>query len=707
MEVIEKALHFNPNCAKLIKIYLATIPNVFTNDRVMEVVQDYITRDQYNIFYWREYLNNFTSSMSCDAEKALKEFEKALKVLQKNHDSDIAILQIFRMCCLFLRQAGLYEQFFAIIHLMLSLNINDSSNFDSIFFTNEVQNAHLLDYEELVLSSNLPMNELWYRMETIRAICNFLPVKLSSSTNDQQMQDPQRYVFSEDICNLVTALKNSNAYNFDLFVIVLKLLKLPLPYYHIDNELFQTDDREMDDGMYFLSVLLRPTFGSLNFNQTFFGIIKDLNVPPNYLSFNVEYEPFLTCIQKILESCSNSFNDRQNKIVLILWLRLQRLIVIIDKLKLKNESNEQDQEEYAKYKKQIKTKVKNILKSSKHQNALGIYTEYALVEASLGDEASCDKILKMAMSAAVDGYQHDSKTELDYYQMALVFCERKLLDNKKDECLQVLLQLAGYYEDPIRYFNAKIQETRDEDGSNEIEDYFIPTTNKYHLIKAKCYYRLLTQSKKAALNDVLSYVEGTKEKSLLKEKLYELYVEIFHIKVNDEMTNMKSYMEVLVKALNEYPKNIFIMHTIAGQFSLRWFDVRKLLLKVPTNESIFYLLIASKYREDQFMDENTAVFKHRIYNTIDGLVKRKVEGIASVLTWRLYLRAAFNFDFTKCKSIFYQLLNNHPMNKQLYLDGAKYLPEEHSQLHDLIIEKGLRTHAIAEELEILRKTVLN
>lgn len=563
LETIEKALHFNPNNSKLIEMYLQTIPNVHTNDVVIKTIQDLISKDTANIFYWKHLLKNITSSMSCDTEKGLKEYEKALKVIQKTHDADISILQIFKSCCLFLRQAGLNEQFFAVIHLMMSMNICESSEFDRIFYTNESQNPHLLEYEDLVLSSNLPMNELWYRMETIRAICNFLPVKMSSS--EAQMSDPQRFVFNEDICNLVVPLRNCKAYNFDLFVIIMKLLKIPLPYYEINNELFVTDDIEIEDGMHFLSVLLRPTFGSENFNRIFFSIVKDLNMSPNFLSFNVEYEPFLNCILKILECCANSFSEKQNKVVLILWLRLQRLMVIIEKLKLKVEKKEQDAAEFTKYKKQIKSRVKNILKTSKYQNDLNIYTEYALIEAALGDDESCDKILKMAMSAAMDSYQHDPQSEINFYAISIEFCERKLFQSNKEECLRQLGILAGNNSNPVDYFNSKISEIYENDISNEIEDYFLPTTNKFNLIKAKIYYILLTQTKKSALTSILSHIDAIKEKSLVKEKLYELYVEIFHLKINDELMNIKNYLDVLTKALIEFPKNIFIMHTVAGK----------------------------------------------------------------------------------------------------------------------------------------------
>lgn len=699
LEVIEKALHFNPNNKELMKLYLETIPNVHPSDHVTKLIEDLIAKDSYNFTYWNHLLNNHQSSMSCEAENALKLYEKSMKVMRKDHDSDPQMLMLFKSCCLFLRQSGSNEKFFAIIQLMMNLNINSSDELDRIFYTTEVQNPHLNEYEDLVLKSDLPMNELWWRMETLRSICNFLPVRTSS---DGKMDDPQRFVFNEDICNLVNPLKNGRAYNFDLFIIILRLLKLPLPYRDVKNEIFATNDREIECGMEFLSVLLEKTVSCDTFNRILFNVIKDLNISPNYLNFNVEYEPYLELVSKILIACSSSFNERQNKIVLILWLRLQRLIVIMDKLKLLAEKKEQSSVDMAKYKKQIKTKVKNVLKTSKYQNDLNVFREYALIEKSLGDEKSCENILTMAMETASSS--GDAQSELDFYQIAIEFCEIKLTSNDKEICMKTLRKLAGDSGDIKEFFTSKISDdVHSDDDSNDIEECFLSSSNRLNLIKAKVFYLLLT-SKRSALEEILRHINVAGDKSRLLEKLFELYVWMFHLRLgHEEAPSMRTYMETISKALEAFPRNLFILHSIAAHSSLRWFDIRKLLLKTPTTESIFYLLLASKYREEKFNDEeNVMVYKHRIYNTIDGLMNRKGSRISSILVWRIYLRAAFSYDFSKCKRILYQTLDQHPMMKQLYLDGARYLPEEHSQLLDLIVEKGLRVHALAEELEILR-----
>lgn len=689
LEAIEKARHFNPNNQKLLELYLDTLPIVLPSEEVLEIIQNMIVKDQTNIFLWKHYLNNACNSMSCTAESGLKEHEKAIKMLKKFNDSDIQMMQLFKMCGLFLRQAGLLEQFFALIHLMISINVNVESDFDRIFYTaSESQNFHLTEYEELVLQCDLPMPELWYRVETLRSICNFLPVQIKDSTN---MEDPQRYVFNEDISNLVNPLKNQRGYSFDLFLLTLKLFKFPLPYHKnfLDHEIFANDDREIECGINFLTTLLSNfSSASEKFEKVFFNVIKDVNVSPNYLSFNILYEPFLECVMKFIESCLNSFNDRQNKIVLILWLRLQRLVIKVDKQK------SQEPPEFAQYKKQIKSRVKNILKTSKYQNDLSVYREYALIELALGDEKNCFNILNIAMEVGGDD-------EVNFFKLLIEFCELKLMKNETQIILEKLNKVCGSKAQEV--LREKLEKSSD-DACDEIEDFFLSKSHKLELIKTLVIHQLLNKSKKSALSELTKQISSAKPGSHLREQLYEFYTFIFPLKINsdDSLINHRDYMQTISKSLVEFPKNILIMHTIACQSSLRWFDIRKLLLKTPTSESLFYLLIASKFFEEDFAGDESKIYQHRIFNTIDGLMSRRTAGISSILTWRLYLRAAFNYDFGRCKTILYQALSKYPMVKLFYLDGSRYLSEDLSQLHDLIIEKGIRIHSLIEELEILR-----
>jgi tetratricopeptide (TPR) repeat protein len=694
LKAITLSRHFMPANKKLLELYLETIPDVLPNTEVVKIIQDMVNEDHSNIFLWKHYFNN-ACSISSTAEEVKKEYEKAINLMRKMNDCDIQMMQLFKMYAQFIRQAGLMEQFFAIINLMMSINVN--ADVEGIFYTSrESQNSHLVEYEELCLSSNLPMPELWFRIETLRSICNFLPV-LATET---KMEDPQRFVFNEDICSLVNPLKNQRAYSFDLFLVILKLLKFPFPHYKIfhDNEILSTDNCDLECGQSFLSILFQnlPPSTSNDFNKIFYNVIKDISVSPSFLAFNIEFEPYLECIMKLLEICNNSFNDRQNKIVLILWLRLQRLSIQVDQLKSLAEQKENI--ELAKYKKQIKSRVKNILKASKYQNDSRIYREYALIELALNDEKSAFKILEMAMEAG------RTECEENFYQILIEFCEQKLSRKDHGSALQQLRKISD--DNLLEFLSSKLTELK-EDDCEEIEDYFLPNTMKLEVIKAKVFILMITKSKKAALTEIISQINLSKQEHL-REKLYEFYVWTFHLKITAhyELPNHRQYMQVLTNSLKEFPRNIFIMHVIAYNCNyFRWFDIRKTLLKTPTNESLFYLLISSKFLESKFTEEDESkIYKHRIFNTIDSLLARRTSGISSILTWRLYLRAAFNYDFSKCRRILYQALDKYPLVKSFYLDGSRYLSEDLSQLHDLMVENGMRIHSLIEELEILRSS---
>lgn len=692
LEVIEKSLHFNPKNPRLMKIYLETLPKVYSCEQVKKIIEDFISKDLNNFNLWKELIKNHQRSISGDAENTMKLFRKCMNTIKCKSDSDQQSIVIFKSFCLFLRQCGLNEQFFAAISLAINLNITPSDELKSIFNAKETQNPLLNEFEDLVLKSNIPFNELWFRMEILRSVCNFLPVR----DVEDQMVDPQRYVFDDDINEYVSPLINPKLYSFDLFIVILKLLKLPFSLRHMKNEMFIVEDQEIECAMDFLPILLEKRFNSESFDKIMYIIAKDLNIPPNYTNFNIENQEYFELVSKILLLSCNSFNDRQNKIVLLLWLRFQRLAVIMDQIKMQVEDSKIDQ---TKYKKQIKSKVKNALKNSKFQNDLQIFKEYALIEKSLGDTKSCQNILEMAISSATSN--HD---EVDFYSVVLEFCEQKIIENDKNSCLEKLKMFSGANLEVLAFFDEKILMDEYDEDSSDIEDYLLPKSNKMNFIKAKVYHILCTKSKRDALNEISDQIG--KSFGVLKEKLYEFFVWIYLLRWQSENLQQKILINTVIEALEQFPHNIFIIHSIASHETLRWFDVRKLLIKTPTIESIFYLLLASKFHEDNLSsEENTKIYKHRIYNIIDRIATHP--GVSSILIWRIYLRTAFSYDFSKCKRILFETLDNNPMIKQLYLDGARYLPEEHSQLLDLIVEKGLRAHALAEELEILRTQSIN
>lgn len=135
---------------------------------------------------------------------------------------ELSLSELFTSCGFFLRQAGLAEQLFALIKLGLELNVS-ANQFHKIQPLEQDQHT-LVDYEEVVLASGLPMNEIWLRIEKLRQNFYFLPCP-----ENRSCPDPQRIVFNEDIVHFVYPLSAQRTLAFELVVRVMHLLKIPLP----------------------------------------------------------------------------------------------------------------------------------------------------------------------------------------------------------------------------------------------------------------------------------------------------------------------------------------------------------------------------------------------------------------------------------------------------------------------------------------------
>lgn len=256
-ELIEKAIHFNAECNELKDIYLDLLPKIHPIDKVVQIIDEMIVKEPRNYVLRNALLIcSQTSMVQCSTTEISKLYEKTMKTMYVSNN-DVVMLRLFQSVCLFLRQSGLSEQFFAVIQLMLNLNISNSPDLKKMYSSPELQNKFLIEYEELVLQSELPMNELWWRIEKLRSICNFLPViNAHSASPDDIASDPQRFVFNEDVFGFSFPIQNL-AYKFDFLMMTLNLLKYPfMNKQSIKHELFNQELYEMECGVAFLSTLL-------------------------------------------------------------------------------------------------------------------------------------------------------------------------------------------------------------------------------------------------------------------------------------------------------------------------------------------------------------------------------------------------------------------------------------------------------------------
>ena len=264
-ELIEKSLHFNNDSSELKEIYLELLPKIHPIDKVVQIIDELIAKEPRDFVLRNAMLIcSQTSMVQCTTAEISKLYEQTMKTMYVSNN-DVVMLRLFQSVCLFLRQSGLSEQFFAVLQLMLNLNVSNSPDLTRIYSSQEIQNKFLIDYEELVLKSELPMNELWWRIEKLRSICNFLPVINANSANpDDIASDPQRFVFNEDIFSFTFPIQNP-AYKFDFFMMVLNLLKYPfVNKQSIKHEMFNQELYEVECGVEFL-----PTFLFNQLDQSF------------------------------------------------------------------------------------------------------------------------------------------------------------------------------------------------------------------------------------------------------------------------------------------------------------------------------------------------------------------------------------------------------------------------------------------------------
>ncbi|XP_046388854.1 uncharacterized protein LOC124157850 isoform X2 [Ischnura elegans] len=190
--------------------------------------------------------------------------------------------------------------------------------------------------------------------------------------------------------------------------------------------------------------------------------------------------------------------------------------------------------------------------------------------------------------------------------------------------------------------------------------------------------------------------------------------------------------DVIRRALSEFPENVYFASAVAvtesdvGFGGSPWWSVTSyfdgglgragggcpsLLGKV------FIILLAEQRRKrtEEGRRKGHAVLNlggplvHDSFgaNRLRNVFRRLVadSGTKSCpLLWRLYLRFVGGVEGpSTCKGVVYRGLQECPWVKAFYLDAARLLPEENTQIQDLITEREIRLHVSPEELEILRE----
>lgn len=693
LAILDKGLAHNPNCERLLRERMNIAFSVYPSDELQTHLKKLVEKEPGNIILWQGYIEATQCSMShCNAPAVLKLYIKCLSTLHKlrrNAAIERALLEenILRMlyqCGLFLKQCGLFEQLWTLLRLYLELNLSpiDKQKFN---ITSGFDEKQLLELEEVVLGSQLPIHELWLRIEKLREACHWLPVV------GESCEDPQRMVFPEDVNELIHPITMPENI-FKLTATILTLLKIPLlPCRHNTMQ-----DLGLDYVPWALDSVesLLPVFFNLYpLDLTNKYLLKDckLAVGPQYLKVIPGQEEYLEFILITMKNCIDCLSGFDKKAVIVWWFRFQRLLVALDK-----------QERFkltATLKKKIKNNFKNLLKEPSHRNDLICFVEYALLEFEFGNFETSITILTTAASFANNRAVWDVKDEQERAELCLLhrtIVELYLQKDNKQKALKHLVQfivgISGnefLNEANLRFKHTTLQLLQTPPRKLEAVKHFLPNILTDWII-CNGWFLYLTKSTLECGTFIENILEELDEKNEVNsfhcEVLFEFYVTILfkHVIENPGSGVFKILDDVLYRAIAKFPNNLFFLAVLAKELSLNyclgqpWWKLKGLLVKTGRAFPILFLVLIADQQvsqiEESWVDTVTgktfsieSSFKNRILSLFRAITKAEVCTKRCGLVWRLYLQFVYaHFDPKLCRDVYYSAVEECPWLKVSY-----------------------------------------
>ncbi|GLG93140.1 CN102 protein [Gryllus bimaculatus] len=761
ISILDKALTDNPQNERLLQERFCNAERLYPADTLAQQLLQMVEKSPGSIVLWRAYIRVTQGSLSlCNTTAVMKLYEKGMKKfhqLRRGAPSvtvfpmESGILDLLLECGLYLRQAGLWEQLWTLLRIYLELNLAqpDSDLFKSSI---SVPEDLITDLEETVLNSQLPLPELWYRIEKLREAAHWLPW-----SSEVECEDPQRLVFVDDVSDMLHPI-TSPKLSIRLALIVMTLLKIPcLPWRHttmLSIGLHQVPS--FLDGVEVLLTMYYPQHTLLLNDKTFLQGAINLVYGPQYLTSSWPgQEHYLEFVTKVFHSSAICLKEPARSAMFIWWLRFERFLVILDNI------------EHCKLppqrKKKIKSSIKEFLKRDENRNNGLFYVEYALFEVAINQEESACKVLTTAVAAqgaapVISIACNQKKGEL--CQLYRTLCEILLhsrketdYDEKKRETKVLAVLAALVLGTPVTNWQSSVISTSEREvASNKFRhittELLLEVSSELadgteHLLPdfivdwIACYgwWLLLTQSVWEAgviFEEALQKYPSAKSPSTTpvlkstcqREGIFESYVGLLYYYSKNNPGVYTVLQDVLHRGLQEFPNNLHLLSIIAniettvGCNGSSWWKLTKYfqesncllaqifqifymryqggLLQIATQQSYEFLNAGGPVVPDPSVKNRLSSLYNRLLN--DSLTKR-----CSML-WRLYLRfLAEHRQDTSYHSIFYRAVEECPWVKVLYTEAVKLLPAELPQLQDLLIEKELRIHVTPDELDILRQ----
>ncbi|XP_023018350.2 nuclear exosome regulator NRDE2 [Leptinotarsa decemlineata] len=737
LSILDKAMSFNPESESLHRERLNIVVGTFPADEQQAYLKDLVEKDKGNIILWQGYIESTQCSMShCNTPAVLSLYTKCLSTLHQLRRTTFVeknlleenILKMLYQCGLYMKQAGLFEQLWTLLRMYLELNLspNDKTKFN---ITSGFREKQLIELEDIIFTSNLPLHELWLRTERLRESCHWLPY-----LDDENCEDPQRIVFTEDVAELIHPITVADNI-FKLTATVFSLLKIPLlPCRHSTMRDLGLDyvPWSLDSIEPLLSVFL-PLY-PVEIAKEYLWIDNRLAVGPQYLKKIPGHEEYLNFIIKIMENAASCLSG-SDKIAITVWFfRFQRLLIVLDRMKLFTITDS--------FKKNIKKKIKEFLKREENRQNEIYYLEYALIEYELGNTDNCFTIINTALSLNVK----PKIVAENWLQSQTIWCflyrnllhlilhmKKGSLNDKK--ALEALCEMILQRNKPeLTESVLNEAETKLELISNQLIQNDIPKLQPLHhflpdfltdWLMCHGWFIYLRKGPEECCTflaaSLQEFEKKNSEPSWQKEVLNEFYVAILFKYSRDKPAGglVKLLDEVIFAAVEKYPNNLLLLSVLERQQTLvnslgpRWWKVQNLLLKSERALSSLFSVIIVNQQMVQLQEVTTDTITGNKYD-VNTSLKNKMLALFKKITsnvntrkcglvWRLYLQFVYTYFSPEiCRNVYYSAVEECPWLKALYIDAAIYIPAELPQIQDLIIEKQLRLHVTPEELDVLR-----
>ncbi|XP_030569504.1 uncharacterized protein LOC115768914 [Drosophila novamexicana] len=766
---LETALNHHPGNEQLLQLYVDTASSTYPDSQVATKIEQLLERTPYEYTLWTALIMTTQGTMArCNVPDVLHIYEQCMRRMHlgpkdKRQHTDELMLKLFHNCVLFLRQSANCGHMFSLLKLALELNFHHL-NFDC-FEACAAKETPLVEYEELVLRSGMPMPEIWTRIERLRQAYNFLPYP---QLRRGQMQldvavglDPQRCIYTDDVCHYIYPLKSMDN-TMQLLLQTLQLTKLPFVRTNCLAErlcarIDQIGDSEAIEMLLaglaerYSYALPAQSAGRADYTSGMLQMAKELCVSPSFMPHVIGHELYVDCLGQLLLKCSAAFTASENRskrlVFLLLWFRFERLLLLLHKL-TGNLTLEHGR--------QARKRMRQLLGEPENRDITCLFTEMAMCEYELASNSEelqrCTLIFERILANASGTDCLDAELlqafvvraemllALQQPEQALHLLSCLALQRRTDsDAASIALERSTVLTHSRQLLDAALGAAAEQAAQTAqampLEDYFMPN-RLLLLLRAHCLLLCLLDTAQAAqellqqlLHQPLFALEPTQLERTrcrhLREQLRELQLLLLQLPHRTRATRGTQLVSMLELSLEEFPRNLAFLQRWSTLVTLPWYKLRARTIRTKAGIlALLHLVIATHCRfvqqagksGDIDEQQRAQLLHNRLLSIFETFLPNnphrssiEAEQYAILrrnsLYWRLYLRclSTERTSFERSKRCLLMAMDECPWDKALYMDGVTYVPQELGNLQDVMTEKQLRIYALPEELNVLRE----